>query len=480
MTPAEAAAQIMAWYHGRAPDAVARDAEALAADDPVLAAADALADAADSDDEAQRGAGIAALFAGVVEPLSDSFSVAGRALYARIFPRVCWRVSTRRDELRATLATAGVIDETGLRGRYAAVRAAALRPDAATLPDAPRRIAVLSRVTIGADIALTSIALQRLRERFPHAELLLLGDAKLQGLFGGFPGLRVVAVPYRRRGPLGERLLSWAAARAAVDDAGCDLVLSPDSRVDQLGVLPMHADPARHLLWENLQTGEPRPLAELLDAWCCALLAPAWGRRALPRVFPDAPTAALMRRLRDALGPAPIAAVKLDHGGNPAKALPRAAELLLLRRLRERGWRVLIDRGFGAEELANSDALLDALGWSALDLDEDGRIGRPIHDLAPGALAHADIVRFHGSIAGWAAALSACGLSLSYDSVGQHLAAALGVPTVVAFTGYADPAFATAWAPQGAGRIAVVAIPTAAKDDPAQWERVAAALPKAR
>jgi ADP-heptose:LPS heptosyltransferase len=202
--------------------------------------------------------------------------------------------------------------------------------------------------------------------------------------------------------------------------------------------------------------------------------------RVLPRLAFDAPTAAAAARLAAAFGTAPLVAVKLDHGGNPAKALPRAAEVRILRTLRDRGWRILLDRGFGPVELASSDALLADAGWTAVDVDDSGKgLGLPVADLAAGALAEAGVVRFHGSIGGWAAALAACRLAISYDSVGHHLAAALGVPLVTAFTGHPDERFLAAWHPQGAGPVALVAIPTAAKEDPAQWERVLRALPPA-
>jgi ADP-heptose:LPS heptosyltransferase len=201
----------------------------------------------------------------------------------------------------------------------------------------------------------------------------------------------------------------------------------------------------------------------------------------LPHIGFDAHAIAGRRRFSEAAGTRPLAAVKLDHGGNPAKALPRAAELELLRALRARGWRVLLDRGFGDEELANSDALLSELAWRPRDLDDSGRgLGQPLTGLAPGALVNEDVIRFHGSIAGWAAALSSCGLALSYDSVGHHLAAALGVPVIVAFTGYSDAAFPVAWQPRGAGRVTVVAIPTAEKQRAEQWQRVIEEIPEAR
>jgi ADP-heptose:LPS heptosyltransferase len=412
-----------------------------------------------------------------VEPLNDGFTPAGRAAYARFFGRIVWRTASRAPMLRTALAEVGIHDEGGLIARHAMVRAGTPLPVAL----APRRVLVLSRVTIGADILLTSVALGRLHQRFPQAELVLLGDGKLQGLFGGLPRVRVRPLSYARRGPLRERLASWLGLLEAVRAEAPELVVAPDSRLDQLGLLPVCA-PERYLLWENLQAeGIPaRSLAALYDGWLATRLGLPPEPAGLPRVALDANAEVLCTRLVAAFGPGPLAAVKLDHGGNPAKALPRAAEVALLRRLRELGWRILIDRGFGIDELANSDALLTELGWTPVDLDDSGKgLGLAAGSLTPGQLAAAPLLRFHGSIAGWAAALACCGHAVSYDSVGHHLAAALGVPVTVAFTGHADPAFAVAWQPRGRAAVRVVEIPTAAKEAPGAWSAVLAAIPAA-
>lgn len=458
MSPAEHATACLTWIAGRTAEAV--DAALADPAHPTHAHADALADAADSTDEAERSAGIGALFGGLVEPLNDGFTPAGRAGYARWFARICWRVGSRDPRIVERLAALGVGDEAALHARYQAARRA---PPAA--PATATRIVVLSRVTIGADLLLTTVALRRLKARNPSAELTVLGDGKLQALVGGLPGVHVRPLAYGRRGPLRERLASWLALVDAVADEKPDLVFAPDSRLDQLGILPVVADPTRYALWENvLPDGARMSLARCLDAFLARWL----GQPATPPVEPrtalDVPTAAQRERFRTLIGPRPIAAVKLDHGGNPAKALPRAAEVRLLAHLRSQGWRILIDRGFGLVETANNDALLAEAGLAAVDL-------------ADADVSTADVLRFEGSIGGWAAALACCGLAVSYDSVGHHLAAGLGVPVVTAFTGHADERFAAAWEPHGPGQATLVVIPTADKARPEQWQRLLAALP---
>lgn len=463
---------ILAWAAGR--DLAAVQAGFPAAASVLLGHAAALADAADSDDAARAREGLGALFGGLVEPLNDGFTPAGRWLYHRLFGHIVWRVAARTPELRARLGAHGIADEAGLLARHERLRRAP-----APAPAQAARIVVLSRVTLGADVALTSVLLQRLRRRWPEAELVVLGDGKLAGLIGGMPGVRVRRLDYVRRGALRQRLASWLALDDAVADEHPDLVVAPDSRLDQLGLLPVGAE-ARYRLWENLQAegAAVRSLVDLLDAWCSAWLGA--GPPCVPRLAFDAERAALALRFGAAFGTAPLCAVKLDHGGNPAKALPRDGELHLLRGLRAKGWRVLLDRGFGPDELASSDALVDALGWRVIDLDDSGGgLGRAVAGLAADELAAAEVLRFHGSIGGWAAALSACRHAIAYDSVGHHLAAALGVGVTIAFTGWSDPGFPIAWQPRGPGRVALVAIPTAAKAEPSQWAAVLAAVPAA-
>jgi ADP-heptose:LPS heptosyltransferase len=474
--PSRHAATILAWLGRRRLADVHAAVAALRADDPLHVAADALADAADSDDPAVRALGLSALFAGVVEPLNDGFTPAGRALYAHLMARIVWRIASRVPALQQALASLQVRDLAALNARYQQAR----RGDAA-LPGGPvTRIVVLSRVTIGADILLCSVVLQRLHQRYPEAELVLLGDAKLGGLFNGLPQVRVRPLTYARRGPLRDRLASWLSVLEAVRAENPQLVVAPDSRLDQLGVLPVCAEQERYMLWENVQDERPpaHSLCDLLDRWLCARLGTPPKPAALPMLRFDARTRAIHDRLAAAFGPRPLVAVKLDHGGNPAKALPRAGELALLARLRALGWRVLLDRGFGTEELQNSDDLVRALGWQALDIDDSGGgLGLAVADLPPQSLAQAELVRFHGSISGWAAGCACATLAVSYDSVGHHLAAALGIPVVVAFTGFSDPDFPVAWQPRGRARVSLIEIPTADKHQPDAWQALLAAVP---
>ncbi|MCX7890708.1 MAG: creatininase family protein, partial [Rhodobacteraceae bacterium] len=78
----------------------------------------------------------------------------------------------------------------------------------------PSRVVVLSRVTLGADVAITSVVLDAARRRFPQAELCFAGPRKAWELFERAPGLRHLPVEYPRQGTLAARL----AVRAVLEE----------------------------------------------------------------------------------------------------------------------------------------------------------------------------------------------------------------------------------------------------------------------
>ena len=82
-----------------------------------------------------------------------------------------WEAAAHADPAFARrLTTHNVADAAALLARYRRVRSP--QPPIAT---APREIAVLSRVTAGADLAIVTPLLQRLRRRFPDAAITLYG-----------------------------------------------------------------------------------------------------------------------------------------------------------------------------------------------------------------------------------------------------------------------------------------------------------------
>jgi ADP-heptose:LPS heptosyltransferase len=116
-------------------------------------------------------------------------------------------------------------------------------------------------------------------------------------------------------------------------------------------------------------------------------------------------------------------------GENPAKRIEDPFEERLLKLLAAGPDLVMVDAGApGSEEEARVRNAINRLG-------EDGkRIG--VHE---------------GSFASFAAMIAASRRFVGYDSAGQHVAAALGIPLICIFAGYATRRMMQRWAPAGEG-----------------------------
>jgi len=346
-----------------------------------------------------------ALFAVLVERLADLFEPRLCDVYAAVFARV---IATARPELR----------EAELVSRYRRVRE--VRP----VTKSPRNVFVLSRVTLGADVAVTSIVMDGARQRFPDAQLWFVGPGKAWELFERSPGLRHLPVTYGRRGLLSDRLAVFEELRQAFA-APDSLVLDPDSRLTQLGLLPV-CEAERHHLFESRSYGG-EGLASLPS------LTRHWVRETLgvedaePWLHP---------KYQYDFGGQDVTTVSLGVGENPAKRVADPFEEELLKKLAGRGPLVMVDAGApGSEEEARVGRAIERTGLSA------ERVG--LHQ---------------GSFASFAAMIAASGLYAGYDSAGQHVAAALGVPLISVFAGYASERMMARWAPESPGRSTVIPV----------------------
>ena len=188
---------------------------------------------ASSDDLEVATFGSKALFGIVVEGLADRFEPVLCDVYASLFARVLEQVHG--------------LDASLLVERYRELQQA--RP----LPEDPARVVVLSRVTLGADVAITSILLDAAKQRFPKARIGLAGSEKSWQLFEKDPRLHHVPVAYPRSGLLRDRLAPWADLERIFSEPGT-LVLDPDSRLTQLGMLPV-GDPANYFWFPSRSYG---------------------------------------------------------------------------------------------------------------------------------------------------------------------------------------------------------------------------------
>jgi hypothetical protein len=310
------------------------------------------------------------LLSTVVERLGDLFEPRLVATYEKLFTEVIERVAPH---LRRRL-----------RDR---------REEPVTAPDRAARVYVLSRVTLGADVAITSVMLDAAKRRYPKAEIVFVGPRKSYELFVADERVRHREAPYARSGSLRERL--EASAALWIDDG---FVIDPDSRLTQLGLMGI-GDNARHFFFPSRSIGGPGRLPDLAAEW-------AW------KTF-EVDARAYVAPLQ-AQGTSAQVTVSLGVGENPAKRLGDGFEFELMKMLS--GFDVLVDKGGSAEERA--------------------RVERAVQ---PGMRTH------DGSFAAFAAEIAKSKLYVGYDSAGGHVASACGVPVISVFAGAVNDRFFERW-----------------------------------
>ena len=428
--------------------------------------------ATDSRDEVALTA-IAPLFRDIVEYNNDELTAESRNIYSKIFTLV---ISVARnapacEAIDKKLRGIRINDEEDLYAHYENVRNQRSNFDAANA-EKVGKVAILSRMTIGADIAVTSAIIERLKVEYPNAGIVIIGDKRIGGLFESDSRVSVAPIKYSKGGTLAVRLNSWIDLADMVEELAPDYIFSPSSRLDQLGILPL-TDTERYFFWGSAvpEGQKPRALTLMMNEWMNNVFGtPGAGTLYYPALHMGSGHTADAGKVWSKYGLADkyVISAKYDVGGNHDKSLGTEFEKAHLPGLlSEDGSVVVMDRGFGDEELAHSQVLIDEaarLGARIIDITDiaDGSgVGNRIDEMDPAdkdAVEGPTLIVFHGSVAGWAALVGKTDEAFSYDSVGQHIAAALNVPVVIAFTGYRTKFFPKIWTPMG--RAEVVSIRT--------------------
>lgn len=334
-----------------------------------------------------------ALLRVVVEQLADLFDPALCETYARLFVRV---IELVRPEYNAG----------ELFARFQRVR----QPRRCL--DEPRKVFVLSRVTLGADVAVTSVVLDAMKRRFPQAAVFFVGSRKNFELFASDPRIGWLDFEYPRGGSLAERL-----THVLDIDSQDSIVVDPDSRLTQLGLLPV-CDENRYYFFESRSYGadSSASLVELTRRWVRETFGVNDARAYI------APSNCPMQA---------EVAVSFGVGDNEEKRVPDPFEEELIRWLAHSGRTVIVDEGAGGEESA--------------------RVRRI-------ASRYPSVRTWRGSYAPFASIISKSKLYVGYDSAGQHVAASCGVPLVSVFAGFASDRMFHRWRPDGSGSAVVIKV----------------------
>lgn len=275
-------------------------------------------------------------------------------------------------------------------------------PMCCTPPDRVARVYVLTRVTLGADIAVTSVLLDAAKRRYPETDVVFVGSQKNYELFQADPRVKHLPAPYTRSGTLQDRLA--ASASLWFEDG---IVIDPDSRLTQLGLIRVCED-HNYFFFPSRSYGGDHS-GRLPD------LAAQWSRE----VFG-------VDGARPYLAPLPLVGepsditVSLGVGENESKRLGEDFERELMETLAGTGASVLVDKGGTPDEKAHVERVL-----------------------LPRMRTH------DGAFAPFASQIARSKLYLGYDSAGGHVASAFGVPLISIARGFVSERMAARWRPNG-------------------------------
>lgn len=431
-----------------------------------------------------------AIFASLVERLADSFEPDAARLYNRVFAQIIQlcRSDSRAAAFDRELTGFGLLSEEDMITRAEGLTRVPrfLAPD---LEHSFKRVIVLSRVTLGADVAITSVILERMKLLYPSAEIALVGGKKTSELFGGDLRLQFKYIDYRRGGTLIERLLAWLDLLGSVRELtlglgdGEFLVIDPDSRLTQLGLLPVTKTEDRvqgsefRVSGSGLKNGElpnylffpsreygsatTKSLAQLASDWLDEIFGVS--ETTLPRVSLKREDIEVARQLAAQLRgdrSRRLVAINFGVGENPLKRVGAEFEVSLINHLTQSGVSIILDKGASVEETA----LVDKIVAEATSTGLERRV-RSVEVAEATLIEHqdathldADILVWNGRIGMLAALISESDLYIGYDSAGQHIAAALGIPCIDVFAGSSSPRMLDRWSPTGPALVRVVAV----------------------
>ena len=429
-----------------------------------------------SEDQPVAESATRAIFASVVEKLADSFEPVSASLYNRIFAQIIQtcRRDSRALEFDRELNAFGLSTEQDLVDRAEALRSVAGFAMQVERNHSPRLVIVLSRVTLGADVAITSVIVERMKTEFPDSEIVLVGGRKTAELFGGDRRLQFRELHYQRSGMLIERLLTWIEVVKCVRQMTSDLtdgqylVVDPDTRLTQLGLLPV-TDPQGYLFFPSREYGSStrRSLTELASDWLDEVFGVA--TEGLPVISLRRADQENARRLVSRLrGDASrrVIAMNFGVGENVLKRVGVGFETSLSKRLALEGAALILDKGASLEEAAIVDNIL-----AEVVSEQSTRRVRSIeshdHDVVERLNKNhldADIVVWNGGVGMLAGLIGESDLYIGYDSAGQHIAAALAVECIDVFAGYSSLRMVDRWRPTGRAETHLVVVDENSED----------------
>ena len=416
----------------------------------------ALAEAAFAKDRALAREATRAIFARIVGPWSDSFDPKQVDSYVWFMTEA---VYAPRSPVAAVLTRLGLPGPEALRERYRRIRGGLpARSEVIEEDWRIKRVVVLSRVALREDIAVTSVFLRAASVRFRKADVTLIAPRKNAYLLASPMRTDRSILAFGRNALFADRLKAWLRVRSRVQKiiAGLHpgewLVIDPDSRFTQLGLLPV-TDDRFYEFFESRSVApdDPTRLGNLAGSrWWMDFVYRDTTTPAVEIGTVDSGGGSLLRRHSSGM----VAAVSFAVGRHQARRLGDEFEDGLLDLLRRLGIRILLEHGSSEEDVQMAERRIAAFrgSTSTVRKADDGRD------------KIADLMTFRGTPKGYGGWMCSASCFIGYDSATTHMAVALEVPTIEVFAGAPHELFGRRWTPVGEEYLNVIEV-----DGPADW-----------
>ena len=375
-----------------------------------------------------------------------------------------------------------------------------------------KKVFVLTRSKPGGDVAVNSLIMQTMQDRFPGAEVILVGPKKHGQVFDNM-GIRIaepakpapVVINDVRRSPrLNELIMgNWTSLRGVIEPEMDDLQRGEESIVIDTFTRPVFfstlpafrgdADSGSYFYFDMVPyedaTGEKMTYGATVRQWARDIFGPANGEYYAKTSMPqeDKSKAA---RIFDELGMRDrhVVAIGNGCGGDYLKAMSQGFETELVKRVVAEDAQVVFDMGFTGEELQRAISIMGSLiaegvstgivvtesgmepGLVTIDAmrvraDEEARnVPRdqktPLIPTQMTAANRPQVLFHYGPISGFGAMIGESQQYIGYDSSFQHTSSGLGQKITTVFTGYDSDDFPSMWSPYCANYKNIITVRT--------------------
>jgi len=326
-----------------------------------------------------------------------------------------------------------------------------------------KKLIVLSRSTIGAEILASGVLLPQLIEQFKTAEIIFIDSCGAGAQVFNHPRIRLVDKFVNEKGE--EISLRWNRKNISIlerfeytatlsefisleiDNLGQEeyIILDADTRLSQTGAMPISKE--NHYFIDTVMEDDDSERVESIAAVCGKHINRLLNTQnaGYPRVYLSERDKKIAQEIWDFFGfdKKNMALVSFTSGIE-SKTLSPSFEKKFISKLIELGFTPLIERSPDPQEDKKNVEVVNYLrknGKEVLEID----LSKPLDILDK--KIEAEVYTFQSKIGPLAALIEKSNLVVGYDSKNQHIAAAVSTPFITLFTGHINNIFLKRWTP---------------------------------